>query len=125
LIYIDLDKFKPINDHYGHHVGDLFLQEVALRMKRQLRGGDMLVRLGGDEFAALVSEARNRAGVEEAKLRLERCFDEPFEVNGHMLQGAASFGIALYPEDGTTNDSLLTAADAAMYEVKHSKRQIA
>ena len=123
LIYIDLDKFKPINDLYGHHVGDLFLQEVAVRMKRQLRGGDMLARLGGDEFAALVSEAKNRAGVEEVKLRLERCFDEPFFVDGHLLQGAASFGIALYPEDGTSRDSLLTAADAAMYAVKNNKHQ--
>jgi diguanylate cyclase (GGDEF)-like protein len=123
LIYIDLDKFKPINDRYGHHVGDLFLQEVAVRMKRHLRGGDMLARLGGDEFAALISEAHNRAGVEEAALRLERCFDEPFAVEGHLLQGAASFGIALYPEDGTTNDSLLTAADAAMYVAKNKKRQ--
>ena len=123
LIYIDLDQFKPINDRYGHHVGDLFLQEVAVRMKRQLRGGDMLARLGGDEFAALVSEVNNRADVEEAALRLERCFDEPFVVDGHLLQGAASFGIALYPEDGTTNDSLLTAADAAMYAVKNKKHQ--
>src|SRR5208337_962171 len=55
LIYIDLDRFKQINDQYGHHVGDIFLQEVANRMKRQLRGADMLARLGGDEFAALVS----------------------------------------------------------------------
>ncbi len=123
LIYIDLDQFKPINDRYGHHVGDLFLQEVAVRMKRQLRGGDMLARLGGDEFAALVSEVNNRADVEEAALRLEHCFDDPFAVEGHILQGAASFGIALYPEDGTTNDSLLTAADAAMYAVKNKKHQ--
>jgi diguanylate cyclase (GGDEF)-like protein len=125
LIYIDLDKFKPINDRYGHHVGDLFLQEVAVRMKRLLRGGDMLARLGGDEFAALVSEAHNRAGVEEAALRLEHCFDVPFAVEGHLLQGSASFGIALYPEDGTTSDSLLTAADAAMYVAKHSKQATA
>jgi diguanylate cyclase (GGDEF)-like protein len=123
LIYIDLDKFKLINDRYGHHVGDLFLQEVALRMKRQLRGGDMLARLGGDEFAVLVSEVHNRAGVEEAKLRLERCFDEPFAVDSHLLPGAASIGIALYPEDGATRDSLLMAADAAMYAVKNRKRQ--
>jgi len=123
LIYIDLDKFKPINDRYGHHVGDLFLQEVALRMKRQLRGGDMLARLGGDEFAALVSRVHDRASVEEAALRLERCFEEPFAVENLLLQGAASIGIALYPEDGATRDSLLTAADAAMYAVKNRKRK--
>jgi diguanylate cyclase (GGDEF)-like protein len=122
LIYIDLDQFKPINDRYGHHIGDLYLQEVAVRMKRQLRGGDMLARLGGDEFAALVSVVRSRADVEEAAHRLERCFDTPFAVEEHSLWGEASIGIALYPEDGLTKDSLLNAADAAMYEVKNSRR---
>ena len=124
LICIDLDKFKPINDRYGHHVGDLYLQEVAWRMKQQLRGGDMLARLGGDEFAALVSVARSRAGVEEIALRLERCFDAPFAVEGYRLRGAASVGIALYPEDGSSKDSLLSAADAAMYAAKHKKKQL-
>ena len=107
LIYIDLDKFKPINDRYGHHIGDLYLQEVALRMMRQLRGGDMLARLGGDEFAALVSVVSHRKDVEE-----------------YSLEGAASFGIALYPEDGATKDSLLSAADAAMYTAKNQKKQL-
>jgi diguanylate cyclase (GGDEF)-like protein len=124
LIYIDLDKFKPINDRYGHHVGDLYLQEVAVRMKRQLRGGDMLARLGGDEFAALVTMVHSRADVEEVVLRMEQCFDAPFVVEGYLLRGAASFGIALYPEDSATKDSLLNAADAAMYAAKHGKRQI-
>ena len=99
LIYIDLDEFKQVNDLYGHHVGDLYLQEVAERMKLQLRAHDLLARLGGDEFAVLVPMVRNRAGVEEIAQRLERCFDDPFALQGH-LQGAASFGIALYPEDG-------------------------
>jgi diguanylate cyclase (GGDEF)-like protein len=124
LIYIDLDRFKPINDRYGHHIGDLFLQAVAERMARQLRGGDMLARLGGDEFAALVSMARNRQDVEEAADRLERCFNEPFAVNEYLLPGAVSLGIALFPVDGATKDSLLTAADAAMYVVKNNKKQL-
>jgi diguanylate cyclase (GGDEF)-like protein len=124
LIYIDLDKFKLINDRYGHHVGDLYLQEVAGRMKRQLRGDDILARLGGDEFAALVTVARSRAGVEEIALRLERCFDAPFIMEGYVLRGAASFGIALYPEDGTSKDKLLSVADAIMYTVKNQKKEI-
>ena len=78
LIYVDLDEFKQVNDLYGHHVGDLYLQEVSVRMKRQLRGGDLLARLGGDEFAALVPTARSRADVQEIALRLEHCFGSPF-----------------------------------------------
>jgi diguanylate cyclase (GGDEF)-like protein len=121
LVYIDLDKFKEVNDRYGHQMGDLYLQEAALRMKRQLRGDDMLARLGGDEFAALLPQVRNRARVEEIALRLERCFQEPFMIEGHALHGSASVGIALYPEDGATKDELLSTADAAMYVSKHTK----
>jgi diguanylate cyclase (GGDEF)-like protein len=123
LIYIDLDEFKQVNDTYGHQAGDLYLQEVAERMKQQLRGNDTLARLGGDEFAALITTVRNRAGAEEIAQRLERSFDEPFTVEGCVLHGSASFGIALYPEDGATKDSLLNAADAAMYTAKNAKRQ--
>jgi diguanylate cyclase (GGDEF)-like protein len=122
LIYIDLDEFKQVNDRYGHHIGDLYLQEVAVRMKRQLRGGDMLARLGGDEFAALVTVVHSRADVEEAVHRLQHCFDTPFAVGEHTLWGEASIGIALYPEDGLTKDSLLSVADTAMYAVKNSRR---
>ena len=123
LIYIDLDKFKDVNDLYGHQVGDLYLQEVALRMKRQLRGVDMLARLGGDEFAALLPQVRNRARVEEIALRLERCFQEPFVIEGRALRGSASVGIAMYPEDGNTKDKLLSAADAGMYVAKNMKQE--
>ena len=122
LVYIDLDEFKQVNDFYGHHVGDLYLQEVSMRMKRQLRSGDMLARLGGDEFAALVPVALSRAAIEEIAQRLERCFDAPFAVEGYVLRGGASVGVALYPDDGTSPDSLLSAADAAMYVAKHTKR---
>jgi diguanylate cyclase (GGDEF)-like protein len=122
LIYIDLDEFKQVNDRYGHHVGDLYLQEVSVRMKRQLRSGDMLARLGGDEFAALVPVVRSQPAIEEIAQRLERCFDAPFAVESYVLRGAASVGFALFPEDGETADSLLSAADAAMYVSKHTKK---
>ena len=125
FIYIDLDKFKQINDHCGHHVGDRFLQEVALRMKRQLRSHDLLARIGGDEFAALVPVVRNRAEVEEIALRLERCLDEPFLIDTFVVQGSASLGIALYPQGGDTKDTLLKTADAAMYKAKKSRRSAA
>jgi diguanylate cyclase (GGDEF)-like protein len=123
IIYIDLDEFKQVNDLYGHHIGDLYLQEVARRMKRQLRGADQLARLGGDEFAALVPVVRSRAEVEEIAQRLEHCFNEAFVMENLKLSGSASVGIALYPEDGATKDDLLNAADAAMYAIKKGKRQ--
>ena len=121
LIYIDLNEFKLVNDVYGHQVGDLYLQEVAHRMKRQLRSNDQLARLGGDEFAAVLCDVPTRAGIEEIAGRLERCFEEPFAVEGYVLNGSASVGVAVYPEDGTTRDSLFSAADAAMYVAKHTR----
>lgn len=121
LIYVDLDDFKLVNDRYGHGIGDQYLQELSARMKGQLRGADVLARLGGDEFAALVPVVRSRAEVEEIALRLEHCVAEPFAVQGFELRGSASVGVALYPEDATTRDGLLIAADAAMYVRKQMR----
>jgi diguanylate cyclase (GGDEF)-like protein len=124
LIFIDLDEFKLVNDTYGHHVGDLYLQEAALRMSRQLLGRDMLARLGGDEFAALVSLHNGIGDLAKIVARLDHCFDRPFAVGGYQLNGAASIGFALYPQDGANKDNLLTAADAAMYVVKNKKHKV-
>jgi diguanylate cyclase (GGDEF)-like protein len=121
LVYIDLDHFKSINDRYGHKVGDEYLQQVTLRMKRQLRAVDVLARIGGDEFVALVPDARSRADVEEIANRIRRCFKDLFHIDANTIRGAASTGIALCPEDGNTKDALLNAADARMYAAKHTK----
>jgi diguanylate cyclase (GGDEF)-like protein len=123
MIYVDLDRFKQVNDQYGHRIGDLYLQEVTRRMKLQLRSGDMLTRIGGDEFLALVPILSSRADAEEIALRLERCFDEPFDLEGIQLQGSASVGLAIYPADGATEEELQRSADAAMYVHKESKRK--
>jgi diguanylate cyclase (GGDEF)-like protein len=123
LLYVDLDDFKQVNDQFGHHSGDLYLQEVALRMKHQLRPGDILARLGGDEFAVILPNVRSRANVQEVTLRLESGFEQPFTLGGCTLHGTASIGIAIYPADGTTRDSLLSTADAAMYVAKQTKPQ--
>ncbi len=121
LIYIDLNEFKQVNDLHGHQVGDLYLQEVSRRMKKQLRPCDALARLGGDEFAVLVSEVRNRDEVEEITSRLQACFHDPFVGDGYFLQGSASFGVSIYPEDADSADSLLRGADAAMYVAKYTR----
>ncbi len=123
LIYVDLDKFKAVNDRYGHRTGDLYLQQVTQRMKAQLRIGDMLARIGGDEFIALTPALRSRADAEEIALRLERCFDDPFEIDGYRLTGSASVGLAVYPEDGSNQEELQRAADTAMYAHKDAKRE--
>jgi len=122
---LDINEFKQVNDLHSHHIGDLYLQEAARRMKLQLRSHDLLARLGGDEFAVLLPMVRNRAGVEEIALRLQHCFADPFILEEHTLQGSASFGIALYPEDSATRDGLLNAADTAMYAAKKALKQAA
>ncbi len=118
LVYIDLDHFKQVNDLYGHRVGDVYLQQVAERFSQKLRGMDTLARVGGDEFIALIPVVRNRAEVEEITHRLARCFDSPFAIDDFTITGAASIGIAMYPEDGCTKDELKRVADAAMYAQK-------
>ena len=124
LIYIDLDEFKQVNDLYGHQVGDFYLQEVALRMKQQLRAHDLLARLGGDEFAVLVPTARSRAAVEEIAVRMEHCFDEPFAVEGNVIHGSASVGFALYPEDALNQGQPAERGRLRHVCVKNAKRQI-
>ena len=123
LVYIDLNDFKQVNDVHGHHIGDLYLREVSIRMKHQLRAGDILARLGGDEFAVLLGQVRNRADVDEIAGRLARSLDEPFSAEGSVVYGSASVGIAVYPEDGADRESLLRAADATMYVNKHIRHE--
>ena len=124
LIYVDLDGFKAINDNYGHGVGDLYLQEVAARMRHQMRPSDVLARLGGDEFAVLACDVKTRAEVEQIAQRLERCFADPFVLGEALIRGGASIGVSLYLEDGVSRDALLNAADVAMYAKKKARKQL-
>jgi diguanylate cyclase (GGDEF)-like protein len=91
-------------------------------MQRQLRSYDMLARLGGDEFAVVLPMVHSRAEVEEIADRLHHAFDEPYRLENYALKGSASIGIALYPEDGRSKDSLLSTGDAAMYVKKQTRR---
>ncbi|HEY6489629.1 MAG: GGDEF domain-containing protein [Terracidiphilus sp.] len=123
LIYLDLDGFKGVNDKYGHGVGDQYLQQAVVRMRKQVRPGDLLARLGGDEFGLLVSDVTNRSEVEQIARRLDDCFDDSFVIEGVAIAGGASIGISFYPQDGTSRDALLNAADAAMYARKRENRR--
>jgi diguanylate cyclase (GGDEF)-like protein len=122
LIYFDLDGFKQVNDSFGHRVGDEYLQKVAARVKGQLRAQDKLARVGGDEFAVLVPLIRSRADLTDIIERLQAALREPLKLEGSVLRSSASFGIAVYPDDGTTREQLLDIADAAMYSSKMAKR---
>ncbi len=124
LVYVDLDRFKQINDVYGHHVGDLYLKEVAFRMRSQLRSVDTLARIGGDEFAVLLPAVRSRDDVDEIALRLEQSFDQPFIIDGVTLHTSASVGVAVYPQDGASKELMLRVADTAMYAAKNNKRRV-
>jgi diguanylate cyclase (GGDEF)-like protein len=122
VIYFDLDHFKQVNDSLGHRVGDEYLQQVATRIKSELRAQDKLARLGGDEFAILVPRVNSRSEIQEIIARLQKCLDKPIVVGGHVLRSSASFGMAIYPEDGGTREELLDIADTAMYAAKVGKR---
>ena len=119
LMFLDLDGFKPVNDAFGHHIGDQLLQAVARRLRESLRGEDTLARIGGDEFVLLVElkAPEDAAGLAGQQIGL---LAEAFHVNGQELRISGSIGIALYPGNGATQQELLMNADAAMYHAKGS-----
>jgi len=120
LAFIDLDKFKPVNDVYGHAVGDSVLQEVAARLAARLRENDTLARIGGDEFVALLPDVENAQAARGLCQRLIDSFTVPFGPRGTYGQLGASIGISLYPEDGKDFDTLMMRADNAMYRAKQT-----
>ena len=118
LMFIDLDRFKLVNDTLGHAVGDVLLQQAALRLKACLRRGDTLARLGGDEFTAVLPELSNRQDAVLVADKFLECLRQPFELAGQMIHISASIGIAVYPADGDSIDELISNSDIAMYHAK-------
>lgn len=118
VVFIDLDRFKAINDDLGHHSGDDALREVAERLRNAARASDLPARIGGDEFALLVRGIRRCAELHELADRLLDTLGEPLIHLESQRQLTASIGISLFPLDGATCDALLRKADAAMYDVK-------
>jgi diguanylate cyclase (GGDEF)-like protein len=119
--YLDLDWFKPVNDEFGHDVGDELLAAVARRLESCTRPDDLVARLGGDEFALLLDSASTAEATERVAGRLAAAFEEPFAVSGQPMILGASIGRATFPEDATTAEQLLTCADAAMFERKRAR----
>lgn len=118
ILFVDLDHFKQVNDHYGHAVGDLLLQAVAQRLHMCVREGDLVARLGGDEFVILVEEEHSVHAVAQVAKKLQSVLQPEHRFGEHQLQVTASIGISSYPQDGTRLDDLLRNADSAMYQVK-------
>ncbi len=124
VMFLDLDRFKIINDSLGHHVGDALLKAVAERLKSCVRPGDIVARLGGDEFTVVLANVAHMDDVARVARKLLASFEQPFRVDGKELFTTTSIGITLYPFDEQAPEGLLKNADAAMYHAKESGRNV-
>ncbi|MEO5882791.1 MAG: bifunctional diguanylate cyclase/phosphodiesterase [Caldimonas sp.] len=119
LLFIDLDGFKPVNDTYGHSIGDLVLEQVGQRLKAMSRGKDVVARVGGDEFLLLLTNVQAEETVAQVASRLIQGLSQPYAVEGREVMISCSVGIAMYP-DGCSHAKLIARADAAMYASKRA-----
>jgi diguanylate cyclase (GGDEF)-like protein/PAS domain S-box-containing protein len=120
VLFFDLDHFKPINDSYGHHVGDLLLREIAERARSCVREIDTVSRLGGDEFVVVLPELREALDAAAVARKILTALAEAYRIDGHQLSITQTLGISIYPQDGPDADTLLRNADSAMYHAKES-----
>jgi len=118
LLFIDLDNFKPINDHYGHGMGDQLLKLIASRMKTSVREDDIIIRLGGDEFVIIIEDIVQEEVLRKVCQSVLRAIANPVSIDNVSLETGASIGVALAPFDGETMAKLINAADKAMYQAK-------
>lgn len=122
LLMIDLDNFKPINDEYGHSTGDDILKMVATRLRQSVRHNDTVVRIGGDEFVILLSGLEDQHSAEKLCQRISDAFIKPFVVRGESIDVRATVGASLYPHHAPDLDTLLRAADQALYRMKGNNK---
>ena len=120
LLYLDLNRFKPVNDAYGHEAGDRVLEAVADRLQASVREIDTVARLGGDEFAVILEAISTPDDASAVAAKLAGAIGEPIGINGGDVQLGASTGIAIFPENGTAPAELMRYADAEMYREKRS-----
>ena len=121
VIFLDLDRFKHVNDSLGHKVGDALLQQIAKRLRDSIRDQDTVVRLGGDEFVVVLPGSNGQGAARVAK-KLQEASLQPYQIGRHELSMAPSMGIAVFPDDGKDMDALTQAADVAMYHAKKEGR---
>jgi len=119
LLFVDLNKFKPINDTYGHEAGDTVLKTVAQRLVGLLRESDTIARIGGDEYVILLTHIKSHEDAQKIAQKIHHLFSEPFDITHQSIYLTCSIGIALFPHDGTTRDALYTHADQSMYHHKN------
>ncbi len=122
VLYLDLDRFKEVNDTFGHAVGDLLLKAVTARLKNCLRKDDVIARLGGDEFAIIQTGVQTREQTEHLAQRLVAALGRTFKIDGHVIRIGVSIGIAMAPDDSCNADVLLRYADTSLYAVKSRGR---
>ncbi len=122
IVFLDLDRFKLVNDTLGHAMGDLLLQKMARRLSVTVRPGDTVGRLGGDEFAIILGDLRSPADASLVAQKILKALASPFRLDSHERHVTTSIGISLYPDHGDDNDVLLKAADSAMYAAKEKGR---
>ena len=120
LLFLDLDKFKYVNDTLGHDIGDELLKTIAARLQRCLRKSDYLFRLGGDEFTIILSNLSTEVDVEKVVQKIHKKIAQPVYIKGHEIYISVSIGISLYPDDGEEVESLVKKADMAMYAAKET-----
>jgi diguanylate cyclase (GGDEF)-like protein/PAS domain S-box-containing protein len=118
VLFMDLDRFKEVNDSHGHDVGDLLLRAVAQRLAKSVRQSDTVARIGGDEFVILLETVHKVEEADAVAVKVQQAFARPFSLERHHIESTVSIGVSFYPENGSDADSLLRAADYAMYLAK-------
>ncbi len=122
VLFLDMDRFKNINDALGHSIGDQLLQSVAIRLKECVREVDTVARMGGDEFVVILDSMAETDSIMPVARKILHSLSQPYEIEGHNIRATPSIGISVYPDDGTDHESLIMSADSAMYHAKEMGR---